>query len=76
MYSLRDQGYTLRQIAEAVGVSKSTACLYIQKQKKDTQKVSIKQPGTAKTVETEYSINEVNLGKIQSNMKATKTNEQ
>lgn len=66
VYRLRDRGYTLRQIAEEVGVSKSTACLYIQKYKKqsETQKVAIKRPGTNKTVETEYSLNEVNLGKI------------
>ena len=77
VYSLRDKGYTLRQIAEAVGVSKSTACLYIQKQKKqDTQKIAIKQPGTTKMVEAEYSLSEVKLGKIQPNtVKVNKVNE-
>lgn len=66
VYRLRDKGYTLRQIADAVGVSKSTACLYIQKYRKmtETQKIAIKQPGTNKVVETEYSLNEVKLGKI------------
>jgi len=65
VYRLRDQGYTLRQIAETVGVSKSTACLYIQKYRKaETQKVAVKQPGTNKVIETEYSMNEVNIGKI------------
>jgi transposase-like protein len=77
VYSLRDQGYTLRQIAEAVGVSKSTACLYIQKLKKqETQKVAVKQPGTDKVVESVYSLNEVKLGKISTNVKVNKLNEQ
>lgn len=67
VYRLRDQGYTLRQIADAVGVSKSTACLYIQKYRKmsEPQKIAIKQPGTNKVVETEYLVAEVNIGKIQ-----------
>jgi hypothetical protein len=67
VYRLRDEGLTLRQIAEKTGVSKSTACLYIQKHKKSmyaTQKVHVKQPGTNKTVEAEYSINEIDVGKI------------
>ena len=33
VYRLRDKGFTLRQIAETVGVSKSTACLYLQKRR-------------------------------------------
>jgi transposase-like protein len=70
VYRLRDQGYTLRQIAETVGVSKSTACLYIQKnnrklaEQRNTTRVRVKQPGTNKVVETEYSVNEVNVGNI------------
>ena len=76
VYQLRDKGYTLRQIAEAVGVSKSTACLYIQKLKKqEIQKVEVKQPGTNKVIHAEYSLNEVNLGKI-APIKAKKPNEQ
>jgi hypothetical protein len=60
----------LRQIAETVGVSKSTACLYIQKnnrklaEQRNTTRVRVKQPGTNKVVETEYSVNEVNVGNI------------
>lgn len=74
VYRLRDQGYTLRQIADAVGVSKSTACLYIQKYRKmsETQKIAIKQPGTNKVIETEYSLNEINIGKIQTKDKNDK----
>jgi len=69
VYRLRDEGYTLRQIADAVGVSKSTACLYIQKYRKkqaETQTATVTQPGTTKVVETQYSVNEVNVGKIKS----------
>lgn len=65
VYRLRDAGLTLRQIAETVGVSKSTACLYIQKYRKtQTQTAAVKQPGTNKVVETEYTLSEVNVGKI------------
>lgn len=67
VYRLRDEGYTLRQIAEEVGVSKSTACLYIQKYRKkqaETQIARVTQPGTTKVIETQYSVNEVNIGKI------------
>ena len=66
VYRLRDKGYTLRQIADEVGVSKSTACLYIQKKKRleETQTAQVTQPGTTKVVETQYSVNEVNVGKI------------
>lgn len=66
VYKLRDQGLTLRQIADEVGVSKSTACLYIQKYKKQqaARKATVVQPGTNKTVETQYLLNEVNVGKI------------
>lgn len=68
VYQLRDQGLTLRQIAETVGVSKSTACLYIQKHKEQapTQTTTVVQPGTTKVVETQYSLNEVFVGKIES----------
>lgn len=66
VYRLRDKGYTLRQIAETVGVSKSTACLYLQKRKKqrETKKAFVTQPGTNKQVETQYTISQVNVGKI------------
>lgn len=66
VYRLRDQGLTLRQIADEVGVSKSTACLYIQKYRKQQEAVcaTITQPGTNRVVETRYSLNEVNIGKI------------
>ncbi len=67
VYRLRDEGYTLRQIAEEVGVSKSTACLYIQKHRRNQAEVliaQVTQPGTTKVVETQYSVNEVNVGKI------------
>jgi hypothetical protein len=70
VYRLRDQGLTLRQIADTVGVSKSTACLYIQKYKKQqaeaARKVVVTQPGTNNHVESEYRLNEVNVGKIKS----------
>jgi len=66
VYRLRDEGHTLRQIAETVGVSKSTACLYLQKRKKlaATKKVVVTQPGTNNKIETQYTLNEVNVGKI------------
>jgi hypothetical protein len=66
VYKLRDQGLTLREIAEKVGVSKSTACLYVNKYKKQQEalRATVKQPGTDKTIETHYSLNEVNVGKI------------
>ena len=66
VYRLRDKGFTLRQIAETVGVSKSTACLYLQKRKKQaaTRKAIVTQPGTNKKIETQYTLNEVNVGKI------------
>lgn len=64
VYRLRDKGYTLRQIAEEVGVSKSTACLYIQKRDAALQTAQVTQPGTDKVIETQYSVNEVNVGKI------------
>lgn len=64
VYRLREQGYTLREIAQQTGVSKSTACLYLQNRQK-TNKTLVKQPGTTKVVEAEYTINSVNVGKIQ-----------
>jgi hypothetical protein len=68
VYRLRDEGFTLRQIADVVGVSKSTACLYIQKYRKQQAalKATVQQPGTSKVVETSYSLNEINVGKIKS----------
>lgn len=65
---LKDQGLTLRQIADKVGVSKSTACLYYQKHKKklaEAQAAQVVQPGTNNVVNTQYSLSEVNLGKIE-----------
>ena len=77
VYKLRDQGYTLRQIADVVGVSKSTACLYIQKYKRQQAalKAMVTQPGTAKMVETSYSLNEINVGKIKSKTPKTSNSE-
>lgn len=77
VYRLRDQGYTLRQIADVVGVSKSTACLYIQKYKKQQAalKAMVTQPGTNKVIETSYSINEINVGKIKSKTPKTSNSE-
>lgn len=66
VYELRAKGYTLRQIAEEVKVSKSTCCLYLQKQKKT---VKVRQPGTSNVVTTDYSLREVDLGKIPSKEK-------
>ena len=68
VYRLRDMGRTLRQIAEEVGVSKSTACLYCQK-KKATLTASVTQPGTDRVIESKYSITEVELGKLESKKK-------
>jgi len=59
---LRDMGYTLRQIADTAKVSKSTACLYLKKE--GAKKTLVKQPGSAKVVETSYSLQEVDVGKI------------
>jgi len=66
VYRLRDNGYTLRQIAETLGVSKSTACLYLQKRRKlaEVKNAVVTQPGTNKKVETQYTVNQVNVGKI------------
>jgi len=66
VFKLRDEGYTLRQIADAVGVSKSTACLWTRSRMRPTKKVLVKQPGTTKVVATEYSLTEINIGKIAS----------
>jgi len=63
VYRLRDMGRTLRQIADEVGVSKSTACLYCQK--KPTMLAEVTQPGTTKVVSTEYNIQEIELGTIE-----------
>jgi len=67
VYRLRDEGYTLREIAQEVGVSKSTACLYIQKYRKKQAEIliaQVTQPGTTRVIKTQYSVNEVNVGKI------------
>lgn len=65
VYRLRDKGFTLRQIAETVGVSKSTACLYLQKRRKQVvKKAIVTQPGTNNKIETQYTLNEINVGKI------------
>jgi len=64
VFKLRDEGYTLRQIADAVGVSKSTACLWTRSRKSLTKKVLVKQPGTTRVVATEYSLTEIKIGKI------------
>lgn len=63
VYKLRDQGLTLRQIADKVGVSKSTACLYLQKYRRE-QEVLVTQPGTNRVREAIVSLNEINVGKI------------
>lgn len=60
VYELRAKGYTLRQIAEEVNVSKSTCCLYLQK----ASRVKVRQPGTDNMVTTDYSVQEVDIGKI------------
>lgn len=75
VYRLRDRGLTLRQIAEKTGVSKSTACLYLQKLKKQkdeetkklllqSQSATVTQPGTSTVIETSYTVTKVNVGKI------------
>jgi hypothetical protein len=65
VYKLRDEGYTLREIANKVGVSKSTACLYIQKyRKQQAQTAAVVQPGTSKVIQAHYSVSEINVGKI------------
>jgi len=65
VFRLRDAGYTLRQIADELGLSKSTACLYLQKRARELYKAKIRQPGTDKLVETHYSIKEIYIGKIE-----------
>lgn len=66
VHKLFDLGFTLRQISDATGVSKSTACLWTQeyRRKVATTRVLVTQPGTNNIIETEYTLNEVNLGRI------------
>lgn len=61
VFELRSKGYTLRQIADEVKVSKSTCCLYLQKR----AKAQVRQPGTDNVVIADYSLREVDIGKIQ-----------
>lgn len=66
VYRLFARGMTLRQISEETGVSKSTACLWTQ-QYRDVVESAIAyvtQPGTDNVISTEYTLNEVNLGKL------------
>lgn len=65
VYRLFAKGMTLRQISEETGVSKSTACLWTQ-QYRETESVTalVTQPGTNKVISTEYTLNEINLGKL------------
>ena len=62
VYRLRDAGLTLRQIAETTKISKSTACLYLQK--RPSAQTIVTRPGTRDQVEVSYTLSEVNLGKI------------
>jgi len=75
VYKLRDMGFTLRQIAEETGISKSTACLYLQKlnTKSEQEKqaildksysATVTQPGTNRTIETQYTVKKVDVGNI------------
>jgi hypothetical protein len=75
VYRLRDSGLTLRQIADETGVSKSTACLYLQKLKRQreaetrelilqSQSATVIRPGTTTAVETSYTVTQVDIGKI------------
>lgn len=68
IFRLRDAGLTLREIADIVKVSKSTACLYLQNRnktnKRKTAKTTVTQPGTTNIVQTVFTISEVDIGKI------------
>jgi len=68
VYRLRDAGLTLRQIADTTKISKSTACLYLQKRLAQT----VTRPGTKDQIEVSYTLNEINLGKINPSAKGTK----
>lgn len=73
VFKLRDKGKTLREIAEVVGVSKSTACLYMKNRKKIEAKIAkVRQPGTENIVETRYSVEEVNVGRLQAKKRGRK----
>ncbi len=78
VFRLRDEGKTLRQIAEKVKVSKSTACLYLQNRValeasiQNSRSIKVMQPGTDKVIETNYTLQKVNVGKIKTS-KLSKT---
>jgi hypothetical protein len=74
VYRLFAKGLTLRQISEATGVSKSTACLWTQQYRETVASVTalVTQPGTDKVISTEYSLNEVNLGKLKTKTRGRK----
>jgi len=67
VYGLFARGMTLRQISEETGVSKSTACLWTQQYREliESKTALVKQPGTDKVISTEYTMNEIQLGRIQ-----------
>jgi len=79
VFRLRDNGKTLRQIAEKVKVSKSTACLYLQNRDAieeailNSRSATVQQPGTNKVIETQYTMQKVNVGKIKTKGKLSKT---
>lgn len=66
VYTLFARGFTLRQISEKTGVSKSTACLWTQQYRDAVESAVayVTQPGTNNVISTEYTLNEVNLGKL------------
>ena len=66
VYKLFAKGMTLRQISEETGVSKSTACLWTQQYRETIESVTalVTQPGTDNIIATEYTLNEVSLGKL------------
>ena len=75
VFRLRDTGLTLRQIAEETGISKSTACLYLQNRdnyKLESNPVVVKQPGTSNVIKTSYRMQEINVGKISPKTKRKK----
>lgn len=79
VFRLRDDGKTLRQIAEKVKVSKSTACLYLQNRDAleaailNSRSAKLLQPGTDKVIETQYTLQKVNVGKIKTKGNLSKT---
>ena len=66
VYRLFAKGMTLRQISEETGVSKSTACLWTQQYRDAVESAVafVTQPGTNNVISTEYTLNEVSLGKL------------